>query len=97
VDVAPERAATQFAQRRRAPAATPAAVPPLEPSRIIDVLVTVIHHPNYALSRIAGDLQSRGVQITQAQVELVLVTYGVKKTARSRFKRSRRSGKRQPH
>lgn len=99
VDAEPQHAATQLAQRRatvQAPLAAGTAEPPLEPARIIDILVAIIHHPDYTPSGIVGDLRTRAVQITAAQVEQVLVTYGVKKTVRSRFKRSRRCAKQPP-
>lgn len=99
VDVEPQHAGVQLAQRSATVQAPPAAgtmATPLEPARIIDILVAIIHHPDYTPSGIVGDLRARSVQITEAQVEHVLVTYGVKKTVRSRCKRSRRCAKRRP-
>jgi hypothetical protein len=99
VDMDPHRASAQLAERRKSHAVTPVATVvtlPLDPSRIIEVLVAIIHHPDYALSRIVAGLQSRGFQISEAQVEQVLATYGVKKTARSRSRRSRRCARRSP-
>jgi hypothetical protein len=95
LDVDAVHAAAQLAARRQRPEAV---APPeerrLEPSRIIEVLVTVIHHPTYPLDHLVAALQSRGVAVTQSEVEHVLATYGVKKTARSPSRRSRVSGRR---
>lgn len=99
VDVDPQHANAQLTQRSaivHAPRAAGTTEPPPDPAHIIDILVAVIHHPDYPPSGIVRDLRARSVQITEAQVEHVLVTYGVKKTVRSRCKRSRRCAKRQP-
>jgi len=99
VDIEPERAAAQLAQRRKAQqASAPVSATELarDPSQVIDILVAIIHHPKYALSRIVAELQSRGKEITEAQVEQVLLTYGVKKTAHSRSRRSRPCARRPP-
>ena len=97
-DIDRERAVAQLAERRsraaqEAPPAAPQQAPPLDSSLVIDVLVAVINHPDHSLARVARELQSHGVQLTETQVDRILLTYGVKKTARSRFKHSRRSGK----
>ena len=103
VDAHPQHAAAQLAQRREAqqmPPASSAAAPhpaPLDLARGVDVLVALIPHPKDHGSAIAKHLRARGVDVSAAEVEQVLETYGVKKTARSRSKRSRPCAKGRAH
>lgn len=82
--------------RRRELAAPPAPLPPsaaapLDPARVIDVLLAVIHAPNDDTRAIAARLRARGLPLTAEQVDGVFTAYGVeKKTARSHSRRSRR-------
>jgi hypothetical protein len=87
-------AAVQLTRRREiassAPSAPPPAVP-LDPTRIIEVLVAVIQAPKDDARAIAARLRARGLALTADQVERVLTGYGLeKKTARSRSRRSPR-------
>jgi hypothetical protein len=88
-------AAAQLTRRREMAVPSvplpPAATGPLDPARVIDVLVAVIHSPKEDAHAIAEHLRARGVPITGEQVEGVFAAYGLeKKTARSRSRRSRR-------
>lgn len=85
----PKKAATQIAARQKLRLFRPAAVVPPDPLLVIDVLVEVIHHPREDAEAIAGRLRAGGRPMTAKQVEEVFHAYGVKKTARSRWPRSR--------
>jgi hypothetical protein len=86
-----EAAAAQWAKRqtlsRRPIEPTPAL--PLDPARVIDILVDVIHHPKDDAKAITARLSARGRPVTLEQVEAVFSSYGVKKTVRPRLRRSR--------
>jgi len=97
IDTDPERAASQLEQRRRtsAPTAVPGATqtppPPFDLSRVVDVLVALIHSPKDDAATIVARLRLGGLAVTDEQVEAVFAQYGLgKKTARYRSKRSRR-------
>lgn len=99
LDADPERAAAQVDRRRRAAAPEPAgavrtAPPlplPLDPARVVDVLLAVIHAPNDDARTIAARLRAGGRAVEDAQVEALFAQYGLgKKTARPRSRRSRR-------
>ena len=84
-----KRAATQIAARQKLQLSTVAALAPPDPLLVIDVLVEVIHHPRDDAAAIAGRLRTGGRLATPEQVEKVFDAYRVKKTARSRWPRSR--------
>jgi len=91
-----QRAAAQLEQRRRmmppvAHDAGPSAAPVLDATRIVEVLVAVIHAPRADAHAIATRLRAGGSSVTDALVEAVFARYELgKKTARSRSPRSRR-------
>lgn len=95
-DTDTERAASQLEQRRRTSAPTPVpdatqTPPPLDLSRVVDILVAVIHSPKDDAATIAARLRLGGPAVTDEQVEAVFAQYGLeKKTARSRSAPSRR-------
>lgn len=85
------RAEEAVATQSRA-SATPLAAPSaLDLARVIDVLVAVIHAPKDDAHTIAARLRAGGLVVTNEQVEAVFEQYelAVKKTARSRSRRSR--------
>ena len=86
-----EAGAAQWAKRqtlsRRPIEPTPAL--PLDPVRVIDVLVGVIHHPKDDAKAITARLSARGRPVALEQVEAIFSSYGLKKTARPRLRRSR--------
>lgn len=59
---------------------------------VIEVLLEIIHRAKVEAepSAIAARLAGRGVSVTAAQVQALLEEHGLKKTARSRSRRSRR-------
>jgi hypothetical protein len=64
---------------------------PLDPARVIEVLLAVIRAPRAAADRVARDLRERGLGVTDAQVIEAFARHDLgKKTARSRSRRSRR-------
>jgi hypothetical protein len=85
----PKMAAIQLAARQKLHALRPAAAQPADPLLVIDVLVEVIHHPREDATGIARRLRAGGRIVTPKQVEDVFHAYSVKKTARSRWSRSR--------
>jgi hypothetical protein len=96
-DADPERAAAQIEQRRDRSVSTPAVVaaeqaaPPLDLRLVVDILLAVIDAPKDDAATIAARLRLGGLVVSQEQVEAVFEHYGLeKKTARSRWKRSRR-------
>lgn len=89
----PKRAAAQLARRQaQARAAAPVAPTrgPLDLARVVDVLVAVIQEPGAAPAALAARLRTRGLEVSEEQVEGVFGRYGLKKTARSRSRRWRR-------
>jgi hypothetical protein len=83
----PKRASAQWAQRQRLAATVIPA--PMEPSRVIDVLVDVIRHPSDDAGAVSRRLRALGQSVTAEQVEAVFTRYDLKKTARSSSRRSR--------
>lgn len=79
---------------RRHDAASPEVItrnPPLDPARVVAVLVAVIHAPRDDVPTVASRLRARGIEVTDDQVEAVFACYDLeKKTARSRSRRSPR-------
>lgn len=97
VSAVPDVAGAQLAKRLEHETAPPAAPPdpPLDAARVIDVLLAVIRAPGAAAHAIALGLRARALGVTDAQVEELFTRYALgKKTARSRSRRSLRSGKR---
>jgi len=90
VNPEPKIASLQIACRGRQEAVAGAA--PLPAPMIIEVLFELIRQaPVHAdPDRIAARLATRGISLTAEQVETVFNKYGVKKTAPSRSRRSRR-------
>jgi hypothetical protein len=86
----PRAARAQRAERRRLFAARSAApLPPLDPARVIEVLLAVIRQPRATASQVAASLGTRGFAIDEKQVEETFARYELgKKTARSRSRRS---------
>jgi hypothetical protein len=93
VAAARARAAEQIDRRRALGVAGAISAPPMA-ALDIEVLVEVIHGvrvPPPAPATVAARLRARGVAVTPVQVEQVLARHGVvKKTPRSRSRRSRR-------
>ncbi len=95
-DSEPQRAAAQFEERRRkvvalVPEPAHEDSPILDPSRVVQVLVAVIHTPKGNARTIAARLRASGLAISDEQVEAVFTHYELgKKTASSRSPRSRR-------
>jgi len=87
-------AAAQLAERRRRTAErvpVQGILPPLDPTRVIDVLLAVIHASKDDARAIAARLRAAGLAVSDEQVAAVFAQYGLeKKTARSRSTRSRR-------
>jgi hypothetical protein len=83
--------ATKAATQQRASAVPLAASSAPDLARVIDVLVAVIHAPRDDAHTIAARLRAEGLVVTNEQVEAVFEQYelAVKKTARSRSRRSR--------
>lgn len=85
-----EAAAVQWAKRQtlvRYPV-EPKPILPLDPARVIDILVDVIHHPKDDAKATARRLNASGLAVTSEQIEAVFTNYGVKKTVRRRLRRS---------
>ena len=80
----PDRAAQQWAQRQQL--ALPVSGE-LDPSRIIDILVDVLHHPEDDAPAVCRRLRSLGHTLTPDQVETVFTRYELIKTPRSRSRR----------
>jgi hypothetical protein len=86
-----EAAAAQWAKRQtlvRYPV-EPKPVLPLDPGRVTEILVDVIHHPKDDAKATARRLSARGLAVSSEQIEAVLANYGVKKTVRPRLRGSR--------
>ena len=86
-----EAATAQWAERQKLVRHTvePKPVLTLDPARIIDILLDVIHHPKDDAKATARRLAARGLALSSEQIEAVFANYGVKKTVRSRLRRSR--------
>lgn len=85
-------ARAQIQRRRRALHKVPAVPAMLDPARAIDVLVAVIHHRSDDPKAIVARLAAQGRLVSLAQVQELLRRYDLpgKKTAPSRWRRSRR-------
>jgi len=83
-----ERASRQWAQRQ--PLAPPPAPEELNPAHIIDVLVDLVHHPDEEARAVSRRLRALGHPVTPEQIEAIWAHYDLKKTPRSRSRRSRR-------
>jgi hypothetical protein len=86
-----EAAAAQWAKRQtlvRYPV-EPKPILALDPARVIDILVDVIHHPKDDAKATAARLSARGLAVTSEQIEAVFANYEVKKTVRPRLRRLR--------
>ena len=84
------RAHAQLGERQRLLESLPKLAPVPEPTLVIEVLLGVIHHPRLDPMALASRLHQQGKAITPAVVAAVFAAYGVKKTAPSRSRRSRR-------
>jgi len=89
-----DHAEAQLAERRRKtaePEPVQGTPPPLDPTRVIDVLLAVIHAPKGDARAITARLRAAGLAVSDEQVEAVFAEYKLeKKTARSRSARLRR-------
>ena len=87
-----DHAEAQIAERRRKTAEPVQGIPPpLDPTRVIDVLLAVIHAPKDEARAITARLRAAGLAVSDEQVEAVFAQYKLeKKTARSQSARSRR-------
>jgi hypothetical protein len=84
------RARSQLARRHKM-VSEQDATPPLDPARVIEVLLSVIRRPHATPGQIAEALSLRGLSVAQAQVEQTFARYELgKKTASSRSTRSKR-------
>jgi hypothetical protein len=86
-----EAAAAQWSKRQtlvRYPV-EPKPILPLDPARVIDILMDVIHHPKDDIKATARRLNASGLAVSSEQIEAVFANYGVKKTVRRRLRRSR--------
>lgn len=82
-----KQASRQWAQRQQlAPRPAPEA---LNPARIIDVLVDLVHHPQDEAPAVSRRLRSSGHMVTPEEIEVIWAHYDLKKTPRSRSERSR--------
>lgn len=92
VAAARSKAAKQIEQRALVAAGLGAAVP-VAPTLEVEVLVEVIHGarlPPPDAATVAARLLARGIRASEADVNTVLERHGLKKTALSRSRRSRR-------
>lgn len=83
------QAAAQLERRRDLQAAQPVVAPSLE----VEVLLEVIHGvrlPEPDAAKLAARLAARGIRASVAEVAAVLEHHGLKKTPRSRSRRSKR-------
>ncbi len=85
----PKVASVQWAKRQQLASGAPSPAE-LEPSRVIDVLVDVIRHPKDDASAVARRLRALGHSVTSEQAEAIFARYDLKKTVRSRSRRSLR-------
>ena len=87
------KATDQLERRRALVAAGLAATIPVAPALEVDVLLEVIHCARLPLpdpGRVAARLGARGILASEAEVSAVFVRHGIKKTTRSRSRRSPR-------
>ena len=94
VAAARPKAAKQIEQRRALVAAGLAAAVPVGPTLEVEVLVEVIHGARLPqppdAATVAARLGARGIRASEADVNTVLERHGLKKTAPSPSRRSRR-------
>lgn len=93
VAAARAQAARQLERRRALVAAGLAVSGPVAPALEVEVLVEVIHGarlPPPEAAMVAARLVARGIRASEADVSAVLDRHGLKKTAPSRSRRSRR-------
>ena len=92
VSVDPERAQVQLARRRQLAEETASEVTDIPLPVVVEVLLTVIQsgRGQADAARVVQRLAARGLEIPARQVEAVLHRYDLKKTPRSRSRRSRR-------
>ena len=82
-----ERASRQWAQRQQlAPQPAPEE---LNPARIIDVLVDLLHHPHDDARAVSQRLRAGGHSVTAEQIETIWAHYALKKTPRVRSRRGK--------
>jgi hypothetical protein len=93
VAAARAQSARQLERRRGLAAAGLAVSGPVAPTLEVEVLVEVIHGarlPPPDAAMVAARLLARGIRASEADVSAVLDRHGLKKTAPSRSRRSRR-------
>jgi hypothetical protein len=83
----PQQASRQWAERQKL--APPPAPEELNPARIIDVLVDLLHHPHDDARAASLRLRAGGHTVTPEQIETIWAHYHLKKTPRSRSRRGR--------
>ena len=85
------RAEAQLTLRRTQPGMASGAAVEVTASAVIDVLLDLVRSAGVQVdaSCVAERLNARGIAVTPGQVEDIFSRHGVKKTARSRSKRSR--------
>jgi hypothetical protein len=83
----PKQATRQWAERQKL--APPPAPEELNPARIIDVLVDLLHHPHDDARAVSQRLRAGGHPVTPEQIETIWAHYHLKKTPRSRSRRGK--------
>lgn len=82
-----KQSSRQWAQRQQlAPRPAPEE---LNPTRVIDVLVDLVHHPHDEARTVSRRLHTFGQTVTPEQIEAIWAHYDLKKTPRSRSGRSK--------
>jgi hypothetical protein len=77
-----KQAAKQWTQRQQL--TPPPAPQELNPARVIDVLVDLVHHPQDEARVVSRRLRTLGQVVTPEQIEAIWAHYELKKTPRSR-------------
>ena len=83
----PKQAIRQWAERQKL--APPPAPEELNPARIIDVLVDLLHHPHDDARAVSQRLRAGGHSVTAEQIETIWAHYDLKKTPRVRSRRGK--------
>jgi hypothetical protein len=83
----PKQASRQWAERQQL--APPPAPEELNPARIIDVLVDLLHHPRDDARTVSQRLRAGGHPVTSEQIETIWGHYDLKKTPRVRSRHGR--------
>jgi hypothetical protein len=83
----PKQATRQWAERQKL--APPPAPEELNPARIVDVLVDLLHHPHDDARAVSQRLRAGGHPVTPEQIETIWAHYHLKKTPRSRSRRGK--------